>query len=143
MRTYRFLFVIVGLLIAALLTGCGTETDPFASLPAMLDNYSHDVRASYHYALTHPEMLDNMPCYCGCDVMGHESNLACYVERHNADGTVLLDPHGLNCRICNDIALDTQRLSAEGWTEYEIRQYIDANYQQYGAPTITDYPPAT
>lgn len=43
------------------------------------------VRNAYRIARQVPELLERMPCYCGCYVNnGHRNNLDCYVDRHAA-----------------------------------------------------------
>lgn len=41
------------------------------------------VSETYRIAREAPELLERMPCYCGCFMgNGHQSNLDCYVDRH-------------------------------------------------------------
>jgi hypothetical protein len=38
---------------------------------------------AYQIAREAPDLLERMPCYCGCfRGNGHQSNLDCYVDRH-------------------------------------------------------------
>ena len=40
---------------------------------------------AYQVAWEHPELLERMPCYCGCYVdNGHRNNLDCFVDKHAA-----------------------------------------------------------
>ncbi len=40
-------------------------------------------RRAYEVARDHPELLERMPCYCGCYVSDrHQNNLDCYTDRH-------------------------------------------------------------
>lgn len=49
---------------------------------------------AYQFAVEHPEVLDYMPCYCGCyEEDGHTSNTNCFVESVNGN-TVSLDTMG-------------------------------------------------
>ena len=43
-------------------------------------------RAVYAFAGTKPEVLQYIPCYCGCRLRGHRSNHDCYVKGRSADG---------------------------------------------------------
>ena len=44
-----------------------------------------EVRQSYEVAQNHPELLEQMPCYCGCyGTSGHSSNYDCFVDSHGA-----------------------------------------------------------
>jgi len=38
-----------------------------------------------------PDLLKQIPCYCGCGAMGHKSNYACYVKEIKPDGSVNFD----------------------------------------------------
>lgn len=56
---------------------------------------SDNVIEAYQFALDHPEVLDYMPCYCGCyEEDGHIGNTDCFVE--SVEGNVAtLDNMGL------------------------------------------------
>jgi len=90
------------------------------------------VQQAYQFAVANPEVLSQIPCYCGCGAMGHASNYACYVAGKNADGSVKFDSHALGCSLCVDIAQDTLRLLKEGKSVKDIRAYVDNKYSQYG-----------
>ncbi|NJL94621.1 MAG: hypothetical protein HC915_13300 [Anaerolineae bacterium] len=110
-------------------------------LPAFLDNAPPTVRAAYQYAIEHPNDLAAVPCYCGCGAIGHRDNLGCFVSEFNENGQVVrYDTHGLGCGICVDIALDVQRLRAQGKSLPEVRSYIDAVYGSFGPGTDTPFP---
>lgn len=42
------------------------------------------VSKSYQAARENPELLEKMPCYCGCYNQGHTSNYDCFVDNHGA-----------------------------------------------------------
>ncbi|HET7010475.1 MAG TPA: PCYCGC motif-containing (lipo)protein [Anaerolineales bacterium] len=90
------------------------------------------VRRAYAFAHEHPEVLSSIPCYCGCGVLGHTSNYACYIAGEDLDGNLVYDPHALACSICVDITLDASRLTEDGRSTAEIRSYIDSTYSRYG-----------
>lgn len=47
--------------------------------------FSGDAAKAYQIAQEAPELLERMPCYCGCYVNpGHRNNLDCYTDRHGA-----------------------------------------------------------
>ncbi len=68
------------------------EDDP--ALPDFVLRAPLPVREVYTYALNHPEVLQYMPCYCGCVNAGHTSNLDCFIDQRLADGSVTYDPMG-------------------------------------------------
>jgi len=44
-----------------------------------------EVRSAYEVARSDPELLESMPCYCGCySTSGHFSNYDCFVDDHGA-----------------------------------------------------------
>lgn len=59
-----------------------TPRDPRPStLPPAL--FTGKAREAYRIAREAPELLERMPCYCGCYVGNrHQNNLDCYVDRH-------------------------------------------------------------
>ncbi len=55
---------------------------------------SPKVLEAYQFAVEHPEVLNYMPCYCGCyEEEGHTSNTNCFVDNVNGN-TVTLDTMG-------------------------------------------------
>jgi hypothetical protein len=47
------------------------------------------------FAAQHPEVLDYVPCFCGCENAGHRGNTDCFVQRRAPSGEVLAwEPHG-------------------------------------------------
>ena len=41
------------------------------------------IRKSYQVARNNPQLLERMPCYCGCYINpGHGNNLDCFVDKH-------------------------------------------------------------
>jgi len=53
------------------------------------------VRAAYESAARHPDVLGQLPCFCGCRKLGHRSNHDCFVSARDASGKVAWDPHGM------------------------------------------------
>jgi hypothetical protein len=108
---------------------------PLAGMPAEIQAAPLSVQQSYQFAVANPETLKQIPCYCGCGAMGHDSNLACYLSGSNANGEVQYDPHALGCSICVDITLDTMRMLNQGQDIPAIKAYVDQNYSRFGPPT--------
>jgi len=105
---------------------------PLADMPMEVQQAPVKVRESYQFAVANPEVLKQIPCYCGCGVMGHTSNYACYVADPGQDGKFTYDPHALGCSICVDITQDAMRLLKQGKTAPEIRAYVDQTYAKFG-----------
>ena len=136
-----FSFVIVILL--ASLSGCSAgQTDnglnmaPMSGMPAHVQSAPVTVQQSYQFAVANPDVLEQIPCFCGCGKIGHKSNYACYVQDTDDQGKVTFDDHALGCSLCVDITQDTMRLMKQGKNTQEIRAYVDATYAQYGPSNI-------
>lgn len=75
-------------------------------------------QAAYQVAADIPEVLDQLPCFCGCKTgFGHKSNLFCFK-----------DQHGAGCDMCQRIALDARRMHDEGMSIAQIQTNINAKY---------------
>jgi len=78
-------------------------------------------RAAYQTAKDIPEVLEQLPCFCGCMMnMGHKNNLFCFK-----------DQHGSACDICQDIALDARKMHDQSVPIAQIQENIRAKYSRY------------
>ena len=78
-------------------------------------------RAAYQVAKDIPEVLEQLPCFCGCMTsFGHKNNLFCFK-----------DQHGSGCTICQDIALDARKMHDEHMPIAQIQENIKAKYARY------------
>ena len=64
--------------------------DPLTPLPAFATADPRVARL-YRFALARPDLLNYIPCTCGCRAQGHHSNWNCFIQRVGADGTVVFD----------------------------------------------------
>lgn len=140
---FRSALPILILLVAfsSALTACGTQSSsvdhdlemaPFDDMPLEVQTAPVAVQQAYQFDVANPEVMKQLPCYCGCGTMGHTSNYSCYVSGVEADGKIIYDTHALGCSICVDITQDTMRLLQQGKTVPEIKAYVDQTYVQYG-----------
>ena len=55
------------------------------------------MRQAYVFAARNPDVLEYVPCYCGCgNSDGHQSNVDCFVESRAPNGAVTeWDVHGM------------------------------------------------
>lgn len=89
----RLTLLLLALSLLAL-AGCGSgdareiELAPLSQMPDFVQNAPANVQEAYRFAVANPELVDKMPCYCGCGSVGHTSNLECYVKDFNPDGSV-------------------------------------------------------
>jgi hypothetical protein len=58
--------------------------DPKTGLPKTLDPklIKGEDREGYQVAKEIPEILIQLPCFCGCEAVGHENLLDCFVDEH-------------------------------------------------------------
>lgn len=118
------------------------KTASASVLPSFLDKQPDDIRLVYQAAGQAADILKWMPCYCGCgESAGHQSNLNCFIQKVNEDGSVMWDDHGTRCGVCLQIAVKSIKLKQDGKSLKEIRQTIDQTYKQgYAKPTPTPMP---
>lgn len=111
-------------------------------LPAFMDDKPEDMRLIYQVAGSATEILDYMPCYCGCgESIGHGSNKNCFIDEIREDGSVVWDDHGTRCLVCLEIAVQSVKLTQDGKSLKEVREFIDATYKEgYAEPTNTPMP---
>lgn len=75
-------------------------------------------RVAYEAAKEVPQVLAQLPCYCGCmSGAGHKNNLDCF---H--------DEHGVECAMCQSIALDARDMWKDGLDIDRIRQAVKDRY---------------
>jgi hypothetical protein len=80
-------------------------------------------QAAYQVAEDIPEVLEQLPCFCGCMAhYGHKNNLFCFS-----------DSHGAGCNLCENIALDAKEMHNRGVPVDKIKQTIIDRYS-HGEP---------
>ena len=148
-RVLVVLFILS--LVGGLLSGCGSTTTtppnsstaapsgehtmpmaPMSMMPDEVKGAPQVTQQAYQFAVANPDIVQHIPCYCGCGAMGHTSNYSCYVQSVDADNKIKFDGHALGCSICVDITLDAMRLSKQGKSVTDIKAYVDKAYGQYG-----------
>lgn len=76
-------------------------------------------RLAYAVATRIPRLLAELPCYCGCDRMGHRSLLDCFK-----------DEHAEYCNICQDSAFWAEKRVSEHAPAKVIREELKARYSR-------------
>jgi hypothetical protein len=109
---------------------------PLDQMPSEVQSAPVVVQQAYQFASANPDVMKNIPCYCGCGNVGHTSNYSCYVSHVDEKGGITFDQHALGCSICVDITQDVMRLLREGKSPQEARAYIDSTYSKYGPSNI-------
>ncbi|MCR8630502.1 MULTISPECIES: PCYCGC domain-containing protein [Paenibacillus] len=118
------------------------KTSSLQVLPKFLANQREEIRMIYQIAAANADLLQWMPCYCGCgESVGHQSNKNCFIKEVNKDGSVVWDDHGTRCGVCLNIALESAKLKKDGLADKDIRAYIDGKYKSgFAKPTSTPMP---
>lgn len=136
----KFLVLATILIMPLAPAACSSANTSEMALPDFVQSAPDRVKEAYRYAVSRPDDLAAVPCYCGCGNMGHTSNLSCFISGKSKEGTPIFEPHASGCGICVDIAQDVMRLRAEGKSRSEVRAFIDATYSSFGPGTDTPLP---
>ena len=146
LRRVPISFVIL-IIFAGFLSACGAKSAadedtglmmaPMDGLPADVKSAPTTVQQAYQFAAANPDVMKQIPCYCGCGAMGHTSNYSCYVQHVDDQGAISFDSHALGCSICVDITQDTMRLLKQGKSVSEIKAFVDQTYSKYGPSNIS------
>jgi hypothetical protein len=101
------------------------------------------VQQVYEFAARHPEVLNYIPCYCGCESVGHKANHDCFVKTRAANGRIVeWDTHGLGCAVCLDVGRKAMTMFQQGMTVSDIRAAIEHEYAgRTPSHTPTPMPP--
>lgn len=143
--TRKLLFLLIlAALTATTVSACSTSSSneihlamsPLDSMPMDVQSAPVTVQEAYRFSAANPDIMKNIPCYCGCGYIGHTSNYDCYVSNVDANGVIAFDNHALGCSICVDITQDVTRMLREGKSPQDARTYVDATYSKYGPSNI-------
>lgn len=103
-----------------LLTPDALPAVPHTRRPDTLDPalFTGRVAEGYRVARERPELLERLPCYCGCYLIdGHQNNLDCFRDRH-----------GETCDMCLEIALQAEELAKAGYSVDDIKAIVDRRF---------------
>ena len=141
LKNYKTIFLLAIISLSAL-PACSARTEgdlrmmPMDQMPAEVQSSPVVVQQAYQFAAANPDVMKQIPCYCGCGEVGHTSNYSCYISGVDDKGSIAFDNHALGCSICVDITQDVMRLLKEGKTVLEIKAYVDATYSKYGTSNM-------
>lgn len=145
-RRILFVLIVLVIVLSGVLAACSRNTastaatelamGSMAGMPAEVKSAPTTVQQAYQFAVANPDVMKQIPCYCGCGNMGHTSNYSCYVQSVDENGAITYDTHALGCSICVDITQDTMRMLGQGKTVPEIKAVVDQTYSQYGPSNI-------
>ncbi|CRK84094.1 putative lipoprotein [Neobacillus massiliamazoniensis] len=81
-------FMLLCLLILVVAAGCSSKKVTWTldkkhkPLPDYVMNSSEKIQETYIMASKYPDVLAQVPCYCGCGTQdGHNSNMNCYIDK--------------------------------------------------------------
>ncbi len=138
-RSYCLIALAILIPLTAVLTGCSAaaanpnvKMASMTQMPAEVQKAPAIVRQAYQFAVSNPDALKNVPCYCGCGAVGHTSNYSCYIKEKKPSGEIVFDQHALGCSICVDITQSVMKMTSAGKPPQEIRAAIDRTFSQYG-----------
>jgi hypothetical protein len=111
--------------------------------PRLLPRPPEVIQAVYRYAAEHPEVLRYVPCFCGCNEMGHRSSEDCFVKSRSKNGTVTeWNEHGIACAMCIAVAERAKIMCETGASMNDVRADIEKRYGHItGLRTDTPLPP--
>jgi hypothetical protein len=100
------------------------------------------MRATYEFAARHPEVMNYIPCFCGCERGGHKDNHDCFVAARDANKKVTVwEPHAVGCEVCVDVAYEALTMHTAGAKVADIRDAIEKKYAGHnGGHTPTPMP---
>jgi len=133
--------ILLAAVVAVLSSGPSTKTATSSEIKLPSYAYTNPLTLKgYRYATEHPEILEQIPCYCGCGGhSGHRFLRDCYIHD---DWTY--DDHASFCDVCIGEAIKVQDYLAQGKTLKEARALIDEEYSKKGGdrtntPPVSDY----
>ena len=91
-----FVLMVIGILPASL-PACATQTQAdlhmtaLDEMPAQVRSAPVTVQEAYQFSSANPDLMKNIPCYCGCGNVGHTSNYSCYVKEVKPSGEIVFD----------------------------------------------------
>lgn len=143
LRKLLFLLLVMVLTTTAL-SACSSSDSgkvhlymlPMDKMPEEVQNAPVTVQEAYQFASINPDIMKDIPCYCGCGDIGHASNYECYVSSVDEQDNITFDNHALGCSICVDITQDVMRTLRDGKSPQEARAYVDQTYSKYGPSNI-------
>ena len=121
----------------------GDVTTAWATRPGYVSALPAAGQAAYAFALARPDVLQWLPCYCGCTAMGHRSNLDCFFQRREVAGSYSYEEHASYCDICVRTANMASQMLLDGSTIGQIRTAVDGSFGGSAPGTDTPMPPAS
>jgi hypothetical protein len=87
---------------------------PLSEMPAEVQAADERTQQAYQFAVANPDDAKQVPCYCGCIGLGHDTSYDCYVAAIEDDNQPEFDLHAVNCTICVDITHRSNAIDRRG-----------------------------
>lgn len=110
--------------------------------PAYVRDAVAQTQVAYAFALARPDVLQWLPCYCGCASMGHRNNLDCFLHPRQGRASLGFEEHASFCDVCVKTATMAQQMLRQGKTMIQIRAAVDSAFGSLAPGTPTDLPPS-
>jgi hypothetical protein len=145
-RVQVYTLLVILALTAALAAGCGPQVKaehglnmlPASQLHPVVQMADERTQEAYRFAAANPEILEHIPCTCGCVQIGHKNNYDCYFADVTESGAVEFDMHATGCQVCVDISHDVMAMVREGKDAATMRAAIDRDYLKFGPSTMPE-----
>ena len=132
----RFVACVTIAPVLALALGC--EDPRVLKLDGRVQGSRAHVEEAYALAAKHPDLLDRIPCFCGCEAHGHKAVTSCFVRNRDKSGAVAAwDYHGADCALCVDVVRAAVEMQTKGRSLTEIRAVLETRYKHTGKITPT------
>ncbi|MCK1993433.1 hypothetical protein GW626_10880 [Peribacillus muralis] len=107
--------------------------------PSFLSGKPEDMKTIYLAVAQNKDLLEKIPCYCGCgESANHKNNYDCFIHENKQNGEVVWDDHGTKCGVCLEIAAQSILDWNDGMNIKKIRKKVDEKYKSgYAKPTPT------
>lgn len=128
-RTATLVSILLSVVIVAIVALIVVSASaPASGLPAYATVHPK-IKEAYEFAVSNPEALDGVNCYCGCmqhphDGRIHKRGLLDCFKNGNA-----FDSHASQCDMCINDALEVKRMFEQGLPKEEIKNKTDSKYQ--------------
>src|SRR5678815_5185384 len=91
-KTHKLLFLlIIVVLLSTTISACSTQSQlgdlhmlAMDQMPSEVKSAPTTVQTAYQFASANPDVMKNIPCYCGCGNIGHTSNYSCLLYTSDA-----------------------------------------------------------
>lgn len=123
------------LVVSVVAHACGkAESDDLPWEHLTVDEPREVVAEVYAFAAKHRALLSKIPCYCGCQRLGHRAVVDCFVV--STDGAVEWNSHAMGCGVCIQVGRDAMLMALQRIPTVEIVKRIDSKYLPvYGSST--------